>query len=100
MVRLLFLLIIVIGVAGFFTRPDEAKMRTAAEAVLNDPATLGQLMEGVGAAVAGQRQFNDYYVVTRYTVSVGENPVVECWGAFTQTRCTRVESEAQATTSG
>lgn len=92
MIRLLFLLIIVAGVAGYFTRPDEAKMRTAAEAVLNDPSSLGQLMEGVGAAVAGQRQFSDYYVATRYTVSIGENPVVECWGGFTQTRCTRVES--------
>jgi hypothetical protein len=95
MVRLLFLLIIVAGVAGYFTRPDEPKMRTAAEAVLNDPATLGQLMEGVGAAVAGQRRFDDYYVATKYVVTIGENPVVECWGAFTQTRCTRVEN-AQA----
>src|SRR5262245_49715327 len=98
MVRLLFLLIIVVGVAGYFTRPDEAKMRTAAEAVLNDPATVGQLMEGVGAAVAGQRQFNDYYVATKYTVNVGENPVVECWGGFTQTMCKRVENAEHAST--
>lgn len=99
MIRLLFLLIIVAGVAGYFTRPDEAKMRTAAEAVLNDPSSLGQLMEGVGAAVAGQRQFDNFYVATRYTVSIGENPVVECWGAFTQTRCTRVESADAAASS-
>ncbi|MGH6949795.1 MAG: hypothetical protein ACREH4_02920 [Vitreimonas sp.] len=96
MVRLLFLLIIVAGVAGYFTRPDEAKMRTAAEAVLNDPSSLGQLMEGVVGAVAGQRQFNDYYVATKYVVNIGEDPVVECWGAFTQTRCTRTEQEAAA----
>jgi hypothetical protein len=96
MVRLLFLLIIVAGVAGYFTRPDEPKMRTAAEAVLNDPATLGQLMEGVGAAVAGQRRFDDYYVATKYVVNIGEDPVVECWGAFTQTRCTRVETAPAA----
>jgi hypothetical protein len=92
----LFLLIIVAGVAGYFTRPDEPKMRAAAEAVLNDPATLGELMEGVGAAVAGQRRFDDYYVATKYTVNIGEDPVVECWGGFTQTRCTRVESAASS----
>src|SRR5262245_43464785 len=96
MVRLLFLLIIVAGVAGYFTRPGEPAMRTAAEAVLNDPATLGQLMQGVGAAVAGQRRFDDYYVATKYVVNIGEDPVVECWGAFTQTRCTRVEQAEAA----
>ena len=98
MVRLLFLLIIVAGVAGYFTRPDEAKMRTAAEAVLNQPANLGQAMETVGAAVAGERQYNNYYVAAKYVVNVGEDPVVECWGAFTATNCRRVET-AQASSS-
>jgi hypothetical protein len=96
MLRLLFLLIIVAGVAGYFTRPDEPKLRAAAEAVLDDPGTLGELMQGVGAAVAGQRRFDDYYVVTRYAVTIDDNPIVECWGAFTQTRCSRVEREAAA----
>jgi hypothetical protein len=99
MVRLLFLLIVVAGVAGYFTRPDEPKMRTAAESVLNDPATLGQLMQGVGAAVAGQRRFDDYFVATKYTVNIGEEPVVECWGAFTQTRCSRVQHAQTASAS-
>jgi hypothetical protein len=94
MIRIIVLLLIVAGVAGYFTRPDEPTMRTAAEAVLQDPSTLGELMEGVGAAVAGQRQFNDYYVVTKYVVNIGDEPVVECWGAFTQTQCKRVDSSA------
>lgn len=92
MVRFIILLIIIAAIAGYFTRPDQAKMRTAAEAVLNEPATVGELMEGVGAAVAGQRQFNDYYVATKYVVTIGESPVVECWGAFTQTSCSRVNT--------
>lgn len=95
MIRILVLLIIVAGIGGYFTRPDEPKMRTAAEAVLNDPSSLGELMEGVGAAVAGQRRFDDYYVATKYTVTIGDNPVVECWGAFTQTQCKRVDNSAQ-----
>ena len=78
--------------------PDEAKMRTAAEAVLNQPANLGQAMETVGAAVAGERQYNNYYVAAKYVVNVGEDPVVESWGAFTATNCRRVET-AQASSS-
>lgn len=92
MIRFLVMLIIVAGVAGYFTRPAQPALEQAATALLNDPGNLGELVEGVGAAVAGERRFDDYYVATRYTVTVGSEPVVECWGAFTQTRCTRVES--------
>jgi len=94
--RWLFLLIVVAGVAGYFTRPDEPKMRTAAEAVLNDPATLSQFGDMVGAALAGQRRFDDYFVATKYTITIGEDPAVECWGAFTQTKCDRVNPPADA----
>jgi hypothetical protein len=93
-VRWIILLLILAGVAGYFTRPEEPAMRTAAEAVLGDPSTLGELMQGVGAQVAGDRQYTNYYVASKYTVSLGENPVVECWGAFTQVQCKRIESSA------
>ncbi|MBL8537796.1 MAG: hypothetical protein JNM59_10380 [Hyphomonadaceae bacterium] len=93
--RWILLLLVVAGVAGYFTRPEEPAMRSAAEAVLSDPATLGELMQGVGAQVAGDRQYNNYYVAAKYTVSLSDAPVVECWGAFTQVQCQRVEEAAQ-----
>ena len=96
MIRWLFLLIVVAAAAGYFTRPNEAAMRSAAESVLNDPATLEQMGDMLGAALAGQRRFDDYLVATRYTVTIGEDPAVECWGAFQQTRCNRVGAAASS----
>ena len=94
MIRLLVLFIIIAGVAGYFTRPDEAAMRTAAEAVLNDPGDIGELAEAVGAAVAGERLYNNYYVAAGYSVSINNEKVVQCYGAFTQVQCNRVEQAA------
>jgi hypothetical protein len=95
MIRLLVLLLIVAGVAGYFTRPEEAAMRAAAEAVLQDPQNISEGLESIGATLAGDRAFSDYYVATKYVVSLNGDPVVQCWGYFTQTSCARVE-QAQA----
>lgn len=94
MLRLLLLLLVLAGAAGYFTKPAEPAMREAAEAVLNDPATLGELVQGVGAQLGGDRRYDNYYVAAKYTVAMNEAAVVECWGAFTQVQCKRV-SEAQ-----
>lgn len=94
MLRLLLLLVIVAGVAGYFTNPTEAKMREAAEAVLNDPDNIVQGFENLGAAVAGDRQYTSYYVASKYVITLGDDPLVECWGAFTQTQCQRVAQAA------
>lgn len=95
MIRLLVLLLIIAGVAGYFTRPQEAAMREAAEAVLQDPQNISQGLESIGATLAGDRAYSDYYVVTKYVVSLNGDPVVQCWGYFQQANCTRVE-QAQA----
>ena len=44
------------------------------------------------ALIAGNRQFSDYYVVTKYVVSSGDNVLVDCWGAFTQVQCSRPQA--------
>lgn len=91
MVRLILLLLIVAGVAGYFTKPDEATMRAGADAVLGDPASISEGLESVGATVAGDRVYNNYYVAAKYDVTLDGTPVVSCWGAFTQVQCSRVE---------
>lgn len=96
MLRLVLLLIIIAGVAGYFTRPDEAAMRAGADAVLNDPQNISQGIESVGAALAGERAYNNYYVASKYSVHVGDDPVVECWGAFTQVMCNRAAEAEEA----
>lgn len=90
MLRLVLLLIIIAGVAGYFTRPDEAAMRAGADAVLSDPQTISEGLESIGASVVGDRQYDNYYVASRYTVTLDSNPVVQCWGAFQQVKCDRV----------
>jgi len=96
MMRLVLLLLVVAGVAAFFTRPDEPKMREAADAVLSDPQNLSQGIESIGASIAGNRDFSNYYLVSRYVVSLDNTPVVTCWGAFTQVQCSRAADEPAA----
>ncbi|PZO50959.1 MAG: hypothetical protein DCF16_12200 [Alphaproteobacteria bacterium] len=91
MVRLILLLLIVAGVAGYFTKPDEATMRAGADAVLSDPGSISEGLESVGATIAGDRAYNDYYVAAKYDVTLDGTPVVSCWGAFQQVQCSRVE---------
>jgi hypothetical protein len=93
MIRLIVLLLIIAGVAGYFTRPEEPAMRAAADAVLNDPQDLSQGLETVGAAFAGNRVYNNYYVASKYTVTLDNRVLVECWGAFTQAQCNRPPAE-------
>jgi hypothetical protein len=98
MLRLVLLLLVIAGVAAFFTRPDEAKMREAADAVLSDPQNISQGIEAIGASLAGNRDFTNYYLVSRYVVTLDSNPVVTCWGAFTQVQCSRASDEPAAAT--
>ena len=88
--RLLIIIIIIAAVAAFFTRPDEAKMRSAAEAVMNHPADLGQAVGYAINDIGGERSYDNYYVAAKYTVG----SAVTCWGAFTQVSCSRNASNS------
>lgn len=83
------LLLIIAGVAGYFTRPEEAAMREAADAVLGDPQSVSEGFESLGATIAGDRAYSNYYVAAKYGVTLDGQPVVTCWGAFTQVQCNR-----------
>lgn len=91
MLRLVLLLLIIAGVAGYFTRPEEPAMREAANAVLSDPQNLSQGLESLGATLAGERTYNNYYVAAKYEVRLDDRALVECWGAFTHVQCSRPE---------
>jgi hypothetical protein len=83
------LLLVIAGVAGYFTRPDESVMRERADAVLSDPQNVSEGFESLGATIAGERAYSNYYVASKYTVTLDGQPVVNCWGAFTQVQCSR-----------
>lgn len=96
MLRLIGLLVVV-GLAGFFTRPAPAAMSTAADATLTavteraaENIDLGGTLGGLAAQAADGR-YDNYYVAAHYARPAAE-PLVECWGAFTQTRCNKVGS--------
>lgn len=96
MIRIVVLLLIIAGIAGYFTRPGEPVMREAADAVLADPQNISQGLETVGAALAGNRLYNNYYVASKYTVTLDNRVLVECWGAFQQVQCNRPTAAAAA----
>ncbi|HVZ99277.1 MAG TPA: hypothetical protein VG841_03060 [Caulobacterales bacterium] len=98
MLRILLLLIVIAGVAGYFTRPTEETMRGAANDILGNPTTLSQGLQSIGASLAGDRTYDNYYVAAKYSIKLDGKPVVECWGAFQQVKCSRVGDEAAAKT--
>lgn len=90
----LIVLLILAGIAGYFTRPGEAKLRESANAVLSNPGNISEGVEGIGASLAGNRAYDNYYVLERYRVTLNNDPIVTCWGAFTQVQCNREQHAA------
>lgn len=89
-----------VGAAAYFTRPDETAQRAAADAVLKDPQSITEGLQGLGATLGGDRVFHDYYVVTNYSVNLDNKPIVDCWGGFTQVKCERKNNGAASSDSG
>jgi hypothetical protein len=94
MFRSLGLLVVLAGVAGYFTKPTEAQHREAANATLQqlqDAAAsnldLGGMLQTGIAQISQDGTYTDYYVASKYVVTVNERALAECWGAFGQVRC-------------
>jgi hypothetical protein len=66
-------------------------MRQAADAVLSDPSSVSEGLESIGATLAGDRAYSNYYVAAKYDVTLDGQPVVSCLGAFQQVQCSRAE---------
>lgn len=108
MLRILLLLIIVAGVAGYFTNPKadayvepaRAAIGDVGEAQLNSGDVIGAVQSGV-AHVAGEGEYTNYYVASSYSLPNAQNPTVTCYGAFTKVwTCQRVDAAAAPATGG
>jgi len=90
-VFLIFLLVIA-AVAAYMTRPGQGLHRGVAVALMEDGAVAAPDTDGRYA-------FEDFYVVTRSTMTSGDGKLLECWGVYTRFLCLgpAAPSNAQAT---
>jgi len=92
MLRILLLLVIV-GVAAYFTNPKAPAYETPARDALQAAASadLEQLdiggVIGNSAAQLSSGEYETFYVASKYSMPTAADARVECWGAFTFVRC-------------
>lgn len=83
--RVFLVLLVILGIvaaAGYFTRPSHGLHRGVATALM----TEGRVAPP--DAATGRWAFDDFYVVTRSTLTSDDRDVLQCWGAFTRFLCT------------
>ncbi|MFT3727496.1 MAG: hypothetical protein QM759_06725 [Terricaulis sp.] len=98
----LLLLLLLIAAAAYYTNPPRAKFETEARVELqaqqeiarNDPAaaqqrgfSLDQIVGYVRGMMAGQGQYENYYVAGKYTIDMPGADYLECYGAFAMVKC-------------
>ncbi len=95
----LLLLLILIGVGAYFSVPAREAHEEAARAALAAPPersedagglTLDDVVGYVKGMAAGQGRYENYYVLSRYSVDMPGPAYLECWGAFTLVRCSEM----------
>lgn len=89
----LLVLVALIG-GGFVTRPTEGLHRGVATALM----AQGRLARP--AAATGRYAFDDFYVVTRSTLTDDGRAVLQCWGAFTRFLCTGATPQVDTSAAG
>lgn len=97
------LILILIGVAAYFTVPTEAKQSEAAHAFLEgrEPGeaqqgvTLESMVGYVKGMLAGDGRYENFYLASKYTLDVPGAAYIECWGGFTLVQCREVAPEGQ-----
>jgi len=98
-VRVLLLLILA-GVAAYFTVPVRDAHEEAARAFLEGRApgeaageggiTLDSVIGYVKGMLAGEGRYENYYLASKFTLDTPGAAYVECWGAFTLVQCREV----------
>lgn len=103
----LLLLLIIIGVAAYFTVPARDAHEAAAQAFLQTETqeetsevqaqtgiSLDGVVDFVTGMMAGQGRYESYYVASKFTLDLPGAAYLECWGAFTLVQCRRVDRGA------
>ena len=103
----LLLLLIIIGVAAYFTVPARDAHEAAAQAFLQTETqeetsevraqtgiSLDGVVDFVTGMMAGQGRYESYYVASKFTLDMPGAAYLECWGAFTLVQCRRVDRGA------
>jgi len=94
----LLLLLAVIAVAAYFTVPTRAAHEEAARVFLEGMAqappgaqqqgfSLDSVVDYVTGMLAGQGRYENFYLMSKYTVDMPGASYLECYGAFTVVRC-------------
>jgi hypothetical protein len=100
----LLLLLIIAGVAAYYTNPTreahEAKARVALQSYQPSAAAAqgGDLVQNaisfVTGMAAGQGRYESYYLFSKYTLDMPGVQYLECYGAYTVVSCRVVEPGA------
>jgi hypothetical protein len=88
---LVLVLLVIVAVGGFLSRPDVDAHRKHRDEVLAK-AEGGDAIGGlIGSLLSDPTDsFEDFMVATKLTTMGGDNkPVLECWGAFTAFFCSK-----------
>ncbi|MEZ5970664.1 MAG: hypothetical protein R3C31_02495 [Hyphomonadaceae bacterium] len=106
----LLLLLILIGAVAYFTVPTRETQEAAARAFMEAEAqeqtgevqaqtgiSLDSVVDFVTGFVAGQGRYENYYLASKFTADMPGAAYLECWGAFTQVQCRRVDRGAGQT---
>ena len=72
----------VAAVAAYMTRPGQGLHRGVAVALMDS----GKVARP--DAATGRYAFDDFYLVTRSTMTTGEGKLLECWGVYSRFLCT------------
>lgn len=105
----LLLLLILAGVAAYFTVPPRETHEEAARAFLETRAqeqtaaieqqapglSLDGVVDFVTGMMAGQGRYENLYLVSKFTMDMPGSAYLECYGAFTFVRCQEVNRAAQ-----
>jgi len=103
------LLLVLIGAAAYFSVPTREAHEEAARALLEaqteeqtqgiEAQLPGMSLDGVvdffTGMVAGQGRYETFYVASKFTADLPGSAYIECWGAFTQVRCSEAGGAAQ-----
>jgi hypothetical protein len=95
---LVLVLLVIVAVGGFLSRPDIEAHRKHTGEVLAKEQGGGDAIGGLIGSLLGDRtdSFEDFMVATRLiTMGNDKKPVLECWGAFTAFLCSKPATQAE-----